>query len=261
MIRNIRLKTIIASSVVLLTLGLTGCKTPKNVAYFQDVNENVITTSQGKQMKIEPNNRLSIIVKTKDGITNQWLNKTLPYDRTGEGYSDYMVSNEGTIEFPGLGELKVAGMSTSELSGFLKGELIAKGYAKDPIVTVSILNLGFSVLGEVNSAGSYPIVKENMTILQAIATAEDLTIQGQRENIKVIREGEDGVHTYVVDLTNLAELTKSPAYYIKQGDVIYVEPNNQRKRETTTNGNAVMNVSFWVSVASLLTTVIVLLKK
>ncbi|MDE6577878.1 MAG: polysaccharide biosynthesis/export family protein [Muribaculaceae bacterium] len=261
MIGKNHLKLILSVAVIALTVAMTGCKTPKNVAYFQDVTENVYPSLPPNQIKIEPNDRLSIVVKTSDVRLSQLFNKTLPSDRLGEGYSDYIVTPEGMIDFPILGPLKVAGMNRSELAGFIKGELIGKGYAKDPVVTVDIINLGFSVLGEVNNAGYYGLIKDEMNVLEALANAGDLTIQGQRENVKVIRRENDGIHTYSLDLTNLSELHKSPGFYVKQGDVIYVEPNGQRKRETTTNGNAVMNVSFWVSVASLLTTVIVLIKK
>lgn len=87
-----------------------------------------------------------------------------------------------------------------------------------------------------------------------------MTIQGQRENIVVMRKNGDKIETYRADLTNSDKLIKSPAYYLKQGDVIYVEPNNMRKRQTTNNGNNLMNVSFWISVASLLTSAAVLIK-
>ncbi|MDE5874337.1 MAG: RuvB-like helicase, partial [Muribaculaceae bacterium] len=91
--------------------------------------------------------------------------------------------------------------------------------------------------------------------------AGDMTVLGQRENVKLIRKTPEGAKTYTVDLTNYGELAKSPAYYVEAGDVIYVEPNNVRKRETTSNGNNVTSVAFWVSVASLLTSVLVLIKK
>ncbi|MDE6008589.1 MAG: polysaccharide biosynthesis/export family protein [Muribaculaceae bacterium] len=212
-------------------------------------------------MKIEPTNRLMIVVKSKEPSVNSLFNKAVGQDGIGQGYTYYTVSKDGTIDFPILGTLKVQGMSPDELSGFIKGEIIGKGYAKEVVVTVNVIDRGFSVLGEVTTPGQYGFRSDEMNIMEALAAAGDLTIQGKRENVKVIRLDKDTVQTYVVDLTNLTELTKSPAFRIKQGDVIYVEPNDQRKRETTANGNAVLNVSFWISVASLLTSVILLLKK
>ena len=171
------------------------------------------------------------------------------------------MAPDGTIDFPVLGKLKIEGMTRSELAGFIKGELMGKELVKDPVVTVEFLNTGFSVMGEVNNAGRFDINKDQLNILEALSLAGDLTIQGQRENVAVVRTDRDGVHTYRVDLTNFVELTKSPAYYIKQGDVIYVEPNGVRKRQATVNGNNVLSASFWVSVASLLTSVAVLIFK
>ena len=256
-----RLETIFMAALVLFMIGLTGCRTPKNVTYFQDVTETVLPIPPGNEAKIEPYDKLSIIVKAKETGVSNLFNKTLPHDRIGDGHSDYFVSKEGTIDFPILGELKVEGMTRTELAAFIKGEIIGKGYVKDVVVTVEFLNLGYSVLGEVNHAGRFGLAKEEMTIVEAIALAGDITLQGKRENIKVIRKEKDGAHTYTVDLTNYAELTKSPAYYLKQDDIIYVEPNNIRKRQTTINGNNVLNLSFWVSVASLLTSMTVLIVK
>lgn len=261
MIRRTRIRSFFAVAVILLSMGLAGCKTPKDVAYFQDIKENTLSAIPAQPLRIEPTNRLMIVVKSREGSVNTLFNKAVVQDGIGDGYTYYTVSKDGTIDFPILGMLKVEGMSPDELSAFIKGDIIGKGYAKDVVVTVNVIDRGYSVLGEVNSPGQYGFRSDEMNIMEALAGAGDLTIQGKRENIKVIRLDKDTVQTYVVDLTNLSELSKSPAFRIKQGDVIYVEPNDQKKRETTTNGNAVMNVSFWVSIASLLTTIIVLFKK
>ncbi|MDE6298223.1 MAG: polysaccharide biosynthesis/export family protein [Muribaculaceae bacterium] len=261
MISRLRIKGILAASVMLLAVALTGCRTPQDVAYFQDVAENTMSVVPSRPMKIESTNRLMIVVKSREASVNILFNKAVTQDGIGEGYTYYTVSREGTIDFPVLGVLKVEGMTTDELAGFIKGEIIGKGYAKEVVVTVTVVDRGYSVLGEVKNPGRYGFHSDEMNIMEAIAGAGDLSIQGKRENVKLIRMEGDTLKTYVMDLTNLSEMSKSPAFQIKQGDVIYVEPNNQKKRETTSNGNAVMNLSFWVSVASLLTTVLVLIKK
>ena len=109
--------------------------------------------------------------------------------------------------------------------------------------------------------GRYDVNLDQFTIFDAISLAGDLTIQGQRKNVKVLRKEADGIHTYVVDLTDMAKTMSSPAYYLKQGDLVYVEPNGVKKRQTTVNGNTALSASFWVSVASLLTSVAVLIFK
>lgn len=267
------------SVVVFLAAMVASCSAPKNLAYFQDVTETIVPVS-ASEVRVAPHDKLSIIVKSKDPALSSLFNLTVASDRLGldvpssgtgstlrsfsstsEGISTYTVTPEGTIDFPVLGKLKIEGMTRSELAGFIKGELMGKELVKDPVVTVEFLNTGFSVMGEVNAAGRYDINKDQLNILEALSLAGDLTIQGQRENVAVVRTEKDGVHTYRVDLTNFVELTKSPAYHIKQGDVIYVEPNGVRKRQATVNGNNVLSASFWVSVASLLTSVAVLIFK
>lgn len=253
---------------------MTACKAPKNVTYFQDaVSETLVLPSTG-DIKIEPNDKLSIYVKTMDPSLSALFNLPAISDRLGDGMSfssprgnmsspvsangvvKYTVTPQGTIDFPVLGEIKVAGMTRAELSGFIKGELMGRELAKDPVVSVEFVNMGVSVLGEVNSPGQYEINQDRISIVEAISMAGDLNIMGQRENVAVVREVDGVLKTYRVDLTNLKDLSQSPVYYLKQGDIVYVEPNDMRKRQTTTNGNNVLSTSFWISVASLLTSVV-----
>lgn len=263
--------------VVAIVAGLlsTGCNTPKNVAYFQDLQDMAVVSAVPQEIKIRPFDKLAIIVKTKDPALTSLFNLTIATDRLGlevptngsgsslrsytgssEGLAKYTVNDQGDIDFPVLGSLHIAGMTRSELSGFIKGELMGRELVKDPVVTVEFLNTGISVLGEVMSPGRYDMNKDALNILEALTLAGDLTIQGQRENVAVIREESGEIRTYRVDLTNFGELSKSPVYYLRQGDIIYVEPNDVRKRQTTANGNNVMSASFWVSVASLLTSAV-----
>lgn len=255
------LRSIRDIALSLLFLGVVSCSAPKDVAYFQDLSEAVVPIPVKHQTVVEPSDKLSILVKSKEREFVNLFNLTLPGDRVGEGYSDYTVSPEGTIDFPVLGVLKVAGFTRSELAAFIKGELMGRDLVKDPIVTVEFLNAGFSVMGEVNRPGQFRFNKDQITLLEALSMAGDLNIQGQRENVAIVRQEKDGIQTYRVDLTNFSDLTKSPAYYIKQNDVIYVEPNGIRKRQTTANGNNILSAGFWVSVASLLTSVAVLIFK
>lgn len=272
---------ITAMTLAAVCVMMNSCSTPKNITYFQDAyDQMILQPSATRQIRVEPNDKLSIIVKSKDPELANLFNLGIYSNRVGnvtsvngdgtsirnystsnEGISAYTVSPQGTIDFPILGTLHVSGMSRSELAGFIKGELMGRNLVKDPTVTVEFLSTGISVLGDVNHPGRFDLNKDNLTILEAISLAGDLTIQGQRENVMVIREENGKTMTYRVDLTDAHNLMESPAYYLKQNDVIYVEPNALKKRSTTVNGNNVLNASFWVSIASLLTSVAVLVFK
>lgn len=267
----------IAGALFMLGIAMTSCTVPKNVTYFQDTDSSVILeAAQSQQITVKPEDKLTIIVKTKDPAVSDLFNLPSYSSRIGtngatsgtgtqlraytgattEGIASYTVDSKGDIDFPVLGTIHIAGMSRAEVAGFIKGELMGRDLVKDPTVVVEFLNTGVNILGEVMTPGRYDMNKDRLTVLEAIALAGDLTITGQRENVKVMRENNGQITTYVLDLTNGEQLVKSPGYYLQQGDVVYVEPNKMRKRSTTVNGNNALSVSFWVSVASLLTSVV-----
>ena len=116
-------------------------------------------------------------------------------------------------------------------------------------------------MGEVARPGRFAIEKDRVTVLEALSTAGDLTIFGVRKNVVVMRNEGEKNRVYRLNLCSADSLTMSPAYYIQQNDVVYVEPNTMRARQSTVNGNNILSTSFWISVASLLTSIAVLLKK
>ncbi|MDE6120443.1 MAG: polysaccharide export protein, partial [Muribaculaceae bacterium] len=106
----------------------------------------------------------------------------------------------------------------------------------------------------------YEFNKDRLSIVDAIAMAGDLTTNGQRENIIVLREVDGGnSQAYKIDLTDMRSISESPVYYLQQNDVIYVEPNDKKKRDTTASGNSAFNPSFWVSIGSLGVTIATLI--
>lgn len=239
------------------------CSAPKDVTYFQDTDTNtIIELAATKQITVQPGDKLSIVVKSKEPAISNLFNLPVYTTRVGaEGatiadqVASYTVDNAGDIEFPVLGKLHIAGMTRSELAGYVKGELMGRNLVKDPTVIVDFLNSGIDVLGEVKRPGRFEINKDKLTILEAISMAGDLSLYGQRDNVKVLRQEDGKLKTYKVDLTNAATVASSPVYYLQQGDLIYVEPNQMQKRATTVNGNNLNNVSFWITVTSLLTSV------
>ena len=132
---------------------------------------------------------------------------------------------------------------------------------KDAVVTVEFMNLGFSVLGEVTRPGRYKIDRDRFTLFDALGLAGDLTINGERENVTLVRHNGKDDEVYKLNLLDSQSLYASPAFFIQQGDMIYVTPNEKRQRESTINGNNVRSSSFWISLASLVTSVSVLVFK
>lgn len=252
------------------------CSAPSQVTYFQDLRpgESEQKVVAATEIKVRPGDKLSIIVNSRDPQLTQLFN--LPYvgqqigqgsvtanttSSNSQGVSGYTVDEQGMIDFPVLGKIEIAGKNREEIAAFIKGELLAKNLVKDPVVTVEYMNLCISVLGEVAKPGRYNIDRDKVTVLDAISMAGDLTIYGKREKVLVLRE-ENGVqHVYGINLCSAEHLYTSPVYYLRQNDVVYVEPNNVRARQATVNGNNVRSTSFWISLASLLTTVAVLVFK
>lgn len=252
-----------------LLLFLASCKTPTNIDYFQDVETGTLVTTMAiNDIRIRPEDKLSITVSTQDPALSSLFNLTntqmapsriSSYAQGGNEASYYTVSPSGDITFPVLGKLHIEGMTRSQLAAYIEQRLITDELVQQPIVTVEFVNTGISILGEVSSPGLYEFNKDHMTILDAIAMAGDLTMNGKRENILVMRKNSLGVQEgYRVNLLNLQELTQSPVYYLQQDDMIYVEPNNKTKRDTTPLGNTPFTPAFWISLFSVATTVVTL---
>lgn len=264
---------------IFIIVCLCACKTPTNINYFQDVTTSSEVKMQAEQcFRLRPEDKVNIIVNSKDAELEALFTLTTTGQRSVLGASAtprtvagrsntssttqpvaYTVDNNGDIDFPILGKLHVAGMTRMELAAYIKGRLVGENHVNDAIVTVEYVNIGISVLGEVKNSGRFDITKDHYTILDAIAQSGDLTINGQRENVMVIRREGDVEKTYLVNLCSQQELLSSPAYFLQQDDIVYVSPNDKRKRESTVSGNTVLTPSFWISIASLLTTITALI--
>lgn len=257
-----------------LLLAVASCSTPKDIAYFQDVTHGeMIQPLERNDIKVRPEDKLSIVVSTQDPALSSMFNLVQTQNRlnvnsgtttigstansSGDGRTSlYTVDPDGDINFPILGRLHVAGMNRTQLAKYIESEIKSRELVKDPIVTVDYANTGISVLGEVKSPGRVEFNKDHLTIVEAIALAGDVAPDGMRQNVTVMREGENGRQTvYKVDLTDMKQLAQSPVYYMQQNDVIYVEPNDKAKRNTTPNGNSAFTPSFWISIASAAITV------
>lgn len=266
--------------LLLAVLGvmISGC-TPKNITYMNGFDNNEIAKVRAQQrLTAQPDDRIAIYVSSKDASLAEVFNlmtsqRTMtnrssaasgatPGTSVSTGNNNtltYTVNDNGSIEFPILGSIHVAGLTRQEIAQLLQRRLVSERLLTDAIVTVEFMNATVSVLGDVKSPGEYLIDKENLTIWQAIAKAGDLNITGMRENVLVVREENGQDKAYRIDLTNTEATMQSPAYYLQQNDIVYIEPNDMKKRTANVNGNNVLSVPFWMSAASFVTSMAVLI--
>ena len=248
-----------------LIVLLCSCGSTKDIAYFQ--NAKYIDFEQSKYLydaKIMPKDILSITVTTVNPEAAIPFNMTVPTIYTQQNRSTYsygslqtyLVDNDGCIDFPIVGNVMVGGLTKSECEKLIHDKI--KPYLNEnerPIVTVRMVNYKISVLGEVARPGMFTVNNEKINILEALAQAGDLTIYGVRTNVKLIREDETGKkQIYTINL-NDAGLVNSPYYYLQQNDIVYVEPNKVKSRNSnvgSTTGLWLTGTSILISLASLL---------
>lgn len=261
--------TLIAASA--LVLAATSCSAPKDIAYLQGLNDGQIQAiAAQRRIVVRPDDRLAILVSSKDPELAQVFNLAISQSRIGQTSSSsntsgqtasFVVSPEGDINYPILGRIHVEGLSRQQLASIIEDKLKTEGLLKDPIVTVEFLNATYAVLGDVSAPGEYSIDRDNLNLLQGLSKAGDLQITGQRRNVMVLRQEDGKDIAYTVDLTNPQSVMQSPAFHLQQNDIIYVEPNNMRKRQSTINGTSVMTPGFWFSIASFVASMSVLIFK
>lgn len=248
--------------------ALNSCAPAKNIAYFQDrLTDHPEEIDEHAGILIQPKDMLSIIVSSRTPELSAMFNlSSVTYQAGSEIFGNgayqrvlgYVVDNDGCIEFPILGKIKVMGMTRWGLSEHIRNLLIKNNYLEDPVVTVEFMNFKVSVLGEVNAPGTYTIEGDKVTILQAISLARDLTIYGKRENVSVIRE-KDGARTiYEVNLCS-TDIFNSPAYYLQQNDIVYVEPSKIKARQSTMDDKGMRTTSILLSSGSLLVSIATLI--
>lgn len=249
-------------TITLVLIGgliLTSCASKKDVLYLQDISRlDSINSSVQYTTKISPNDLLAITVTAENMAavepfnlpvsTVRDVNQAAAANRINQ---PYLVSPEGTINFPKLGVIDVAGKTRQELAKLLTSKL--EVYVIQPRVEVRIQNFKVTVLGAVSNPGTYAINDERVTILEALGLAGDMTIYGERASVLILRE-EEGLKRYGrVDLRQ-SDFLDSPYYYLKQNDVVIVEQNKAEVQKSISNPNT----GIYFSVASLLLSVLVI---
>lgn len=251
------MKKIYLMLMAMVAMLLASCSSPKNVAYIQ--NSDSIDYSRSEVLydaRIMPKDILTITVNTVNPEAsapfNLFVSSELSANRSVGGQralQTYLVDNKGCIEFPVIGTIKVGGLTKSACEKLIHDKIQRFMNAEEnPIVTVRMSNYKISVLGEVDKPGMFTVSNEKINIFEALAQAGDLTIYGVRDRVKLIREDEKG-HKYVYTLNlNDAEIINSPYYYLQQNDVIYVEPNKVKAKNSAIG----QSTTIWISIAGAL---------
>lgn len=248
-----------AWALLMCAAALASCSPKTNLAYFADtasVTDGTLPI-QKEELTIRPNDELVINVTSE--VPEQSAMYNLPFNNPGQlgqnftlnssnsRQQTYIVGKDGDIEMPILGKVHVAGLTTSQLAQELTKRISAD--VEDPYVRVVLINFKVKVIGEVSKPGSYLIDNERATVLDALAEAGDMTIFGKRDNVTIYRE-EDGQYSYHKLNLNDASTISSPYFYLKQNDVIYVEPGDAKAGQAEYNQNNSYKISVISTIVS-----------
>lgn len=251
--------------MIVLTALTGACTSYKKVPYLQN-SETVDLSQLPKSLydaKIMPKDLLTITISTTDPQAAVPFNLTIqtPYSTSGNKYTttqpslqQYLVDNEGNIDFPVLGKLHIGDMTKTDVEKMIQQKL--QPYLKEtPIVNVRMVNYKISVLGEVTRPGTFTVSNEKVNIFEALALAGDMTIWGRRDNVKLMREDSQGERKIVELDLNDANVIGSPYFYLQQNDVVYVTPNQKKAK----NSDVGTQTSFWFSGVSILISIATLI--
>lgn len=265
--------------MIVLSGMLFACKAPQNIIYMQQAGKNIAGDSTINIAIPDP------VIKTGDvlmiTVNTNTPESALPFNlplipaigETGRSYNlaaaanlssglgmqNYIVDSEGYLNFPVVGNIKVRGLTKSQLIQKIKTEIYPKYLKEEPIILMRYGNFRVSVLGEVARPGTFAIDNEKVSLLEALALAGDLTIYGSRNEILLIRENGLNRETVKIDLRDKF-LVNSPYYFLQQGDVIYVQPNKTKARTSQIGAAETLSISIVSTLISFTTLVVSLLR-
>lgn len=255
----LKLLIVFSSCLFLLTIS---CNTHKKLVYFQEKIEGPGLTNYTPTLKTDDFISIVVTGENPDAVVAFNMPLINGINSSSSGYRQgnperlgYLIDANGFVQFPILGNVALAGLNRIEAINLIQEKL--SEYLNNPVVNIQILNFKVTVLGEVNTPGTFKIPNERITVLEAIGLAGDLKITGVRKNVLVIRDNNGQKQEYRFNLTD-KELFNSPIYYLQQNDVVYVEPNAASRSNSTiwkTTG------SVFISLTSLVITTISLITK
>lgn len=248
-----RFQGIIPALIIGLAMLATGCATTKDVAYFQTIDKELKVASNGLQdTKIQPKDLVGMLVSSTNPEAVAPFNGMLwvpnqDYMSINSTQRSYLVDNSGMVNLPVIGLVKIGGLTLREAEEVVKQKIDQYVSDKSLTVTMNLNNFRYSVIGEVHRPGQFTAENGKVNIFEALANAGDLTMYGKRDQLRILREDADGNKQIVtLDLRD-PDIISSPYYYLKQGDVLYVVPNDA----IASTSNISAGTTIWFSIASL----------
>lgn len=224
--------------ILFATLLFASCKTGKELAYFQDLNSDPgkvqeVRIAAESPLKLQANDQMQIVISSVSPEAAQLFNMMGAAVAAGTNsqvmQSAYTISPSGNVTIPGIGDVKVAGLTTDEAKIAIRDAVVP--YLKDAVVSASLINFRVTVMGEVARPITLQVAGERMNVLEALGMAGDLTVFAKRNTIKVLRKTSDKVEVATLDL-NSSDIMRSPYYNLKQNDIVYVEPLKRKGAQT-----------------------------
>ena len=217
--------------ILILSLQLASCVSTKKTAYFNAIKQSEIASSKfDNEIVIQKNDLLDIKITSLNIEASKVFNSTSSSELNSAsliGTIGHQVDKNGYIRFPYIGDIKAEGLSKNELKDTIVYKLNSLKLLLDPSVTIRLLNFKVSILGEVANPGLMTYQTDKVTVIEALASAGDLTIYGKRNNVLIIRQENGKTHFERLNLLN-SDIFTSPYYYLKSNDIVYVEPNKNR---------------------------------
>lgn len=248
--------------ILIAALALTSCKTREKIIYLQDIApQETTTTPAHATLKLTPGDKIGVTITSAATPELAFrYNLSTGTNTSSTQNADnmrYTIDENGNVDLLGIGRIKVGGLTRSEAAAKIQS-VFRNGVLNDAVVTVAAYNQFVTVLGDVARPGRLEIARDNITIFEAIGMAGDLNITGRRDAIKVIRQEGNECKTYFIDLRS-KNVFNSPVYNLQQNDIVYVEPNRVKMGSSTNNDNSIRNISTWLSITSVLTSISILI--
>ncbi|WP_316839628.1 polysaccharide biosynthesis/export family protein [Pedobacter gandavensis] len=239
------------------SLIILGCAPQRNLVYFSNLsNVSQDQIRNAPELKLQKNDQLNISLTSLNTEYNVLFasansNNNKPAINSKGGFR---INNEGNIALPLIGEVKVEGLSLEEAQALITQVL--RKQIKDPYVDLQLVNFKITVIGEVNQPASLNVPGEQINLLEALGMAGDMTVYGKRENVLVIRE-ENGVRNMTRLNLNDKNIYDSPYFHLKQNDIVYVEPDKSKEKESSSNNRALPIITACISAVAVLITAVI----